>query len=115
MESGSARAARLRANAERLLDKADKLEETYLDEPVGDDATIWFRKQFNFQGPVYTYAAVRAAGKWYTTNSSNYKTGPWEWEALVDWIRQGYTYEIWRVSEFVPLENSESKYPQDEI
>lgn len=67
------------ANARRLLEEARR---SYPDEPQSD--YISFNVQFTPVSKSYRYAAIRVAGRWYTTGGDQFDS----WHALVDWIRK---------------------------
>lgn len=107
---------RLRAEALRLLEQANQLEENHIEEPVDDDGNglVWFTKRYSHyrEGANYTYAAVRvpATGMWYLTGVSQVthqlRNGR-PWEELVEFIRDAQGYQLWSAVEYVKLGESE--------
>lgn len=99
----------LRARAERLLAKAEMLDNLPAEPEPDDDgaAVIWFRKQFSSGGREYTYAAVLADGLWWTSGPQGGGTGR-KWDALIQWIYENVHYGddspvVWAASEYHPL------------
>lgn len=62
-----------------MLDDID----SWPSEPENDGAVVTFSRKFTPRGQIYSYAAIRAVGKWYVTGSS---TEPFTWDELMDWM-----------------------------
>ena len=116
------RANILRAQALRVLEEADRLD-NLPKEPLGmDDGTniVFFRVRFRGDvppdrwnlpygstesNPFYTYVAVKARGVWH---ASGRKDLQWKtWDAMIEWITSRPHWEIWTVSELSFMASSE--------
>jgi hypothetical protein len=103
--------ALLEAQAARVLDQLNKLEERPDEPEFTDDPdnpqVIWFRRSFQSGTAKYTYAAVKACGYWYVSGrveSMQRRT----WDQLMDWLFASYENgvsdyrpEIWLADEWV--------------
>lgn len=86
MSAENPRITRLATQIEALQAEMARLA-TLPIEPKDETATVTFSVQFSGQGPVYTYAARKARGKWFTTGPQGGGT-PRTWDSLVGWIDQ---------------------------
>ena len=73
---------RLKLARERLAE-AEREAAEIPPEPKSDFIT--FNLRFTTSGVTYRYAAIRAAGRWYTTGGGSYS-----WEGLVKWIQKNH-------------------------
>jgi hypothetical protein len=83
----------------RMLKKELKRLESRPAEPEEDGNVITFQKQFAAGGIVYSYAALKAKGLWYTTGPKSPKG--YTWDELLDFI--GDDNRIYLVTEATPL------------
>jgi hypothetical protein len=83
----------------RMLKKELKRLESRPEEPEEDGNVITFMKQFAAGGIVYSYAALKAKGLWYTTGPKSPKG--YTWDELLDFI--GDDNRIYLVTEATPL------------
>lgn len=78
----------------RTAKAADNLAQSKLSmiDEYGDDhkdgTVLAFRKRFEQFGPSYSYAAIRANGRWYMTGGRSSAQGC-SWAELVDWLVAG--------------------------
>jgi hypothetical protein len=84
------RIAQLKKELKRLKDRPN--------EPTENGNIISFHKQFSGGGTVYSYAAIKAAGLWYTTGPKSPKG--YSWDELLDFIGDN---EIYLVTSATPL------------
>jgi hypothetical protein len=82
-----------------LVEEKLKVLATYGDDVYNDSDVIRFRKCFVEGGDSYTYVAIKAGGRWYTTG----RTGPYRatWTELTLWMVSGIP-----VTAIAPLEES---------
>lgn len=96
----------LRQEALLLLERANQLD-SRPEEPIEDEdgaAVVWFRKRFR-TGPStrYTYAAVKAKGRWYVSGA-NLSGRRFTWDELLDWIEQNAAcWDLWVATAFDQL------------
>lgn len=76
---------------EILTEKLAKLDRFGEEDPFDDGAVIQFEKQFG-NGRLYSYAAIRADGLWYTTGPRSPKG--YTWEDFTQFLADGVD-EIW--------------------
>jgi hypothetical protein len=90
-----------------LEDEIAKLVE-FGDDVYPDDSVILFRKRFGSPrrdhktrelSSSFTYVALKVAGSWWLTGSSNGPGRRYSWEQLVRFLSEGVT-ELWEVSEW---------------
>jgi hypothetical protein len=84
--------ARLLSQIADLRAKLDDVEKelkgpAYPDEPT--QMYIGFKLMFTRHTALYSYAAIRVAGKWFTTGATCPPTG-YTWKQLVTWMREAY-------------------------
>lgn len=73
------------ARAEQAMRQLEKYEK-YGEDDYEDGAVIIFEYQFTPSGQAYSYAALKAHGKWYTTGPRSPKA--YTWEELVSWFAE---------------------------
>jgi hypothetical protein len=98
------RIARHRGQADYAEQQLAKLE-ALPDEPEveGDEPNvIWFTKVFQNGSREYTYAAVKAGDRLWYTSGPNTPKG-YTWEALVEWIYDGRSAEVWHATGYEQL------------
>jgi hypothetical protein len=49
-----------------------------IQDPFPNDTVLFFKKRFGVSIRTYSYAALKAAGSWYITNTSSRAGGTWE-------------------------------------
>lgn len=106
MPSRARTAAQLRRELSRIAAELERLESLPA-EPVGTAPTVLFQIRFVPDGEVYTYAARKANGYWYTTGPKG-GTTPRTWDDLVQWIDSEHISgiggaQVRVVTETVPL------------
>lgn len=99
-EIASAEAALRRARAQLTALENENRQKSYPAEPDSD--TVRFNIQFSLSGSVYRYAAIKAAGRWYTTGGQSLS-----WNGLIDWIRNHIGSAVY----ITPLEPSGNEQP----
>lgn len=62
----------LKAEIKELEKDAQGVSRFGEDSDYPEQSVIFFRKQFDGAGPIYTYAAVKGGGLWYLTGKTNY-------------------------------------------
>lgn len=73
----------LEARINAMMDEVQRLK-SRPEEPDKDVNIVYFTKQFTVYGKVYSYAAIKAAGLWYTTGPRAPKA--YSWDELLDFI-----------------------------
>lgn len=103
MSSVDARVAAIlrERQAQAEVEKRLKLIEAYGEDCYPEGAVIRFKKQFAKDGKQYSYAAIKAEGKWYTTGYNAPKGFNWD------------EFVIWLVSMGISVQTVEKMIPSD--
>lgn len=87
-------AERLMAEGARILNEIEATRSKYLGgmEPTDDGAVVTFQRSFADTDIFYSYAAMRADGKWYLTGSMG--SIAFTWDELLYWCEEGTTRDF---------------------
>ena len=77
----------LQASLAALAAQLDRLDTYPEQDPYRDGQAVRFKWQSPTSGRAFTYLALRAGGKWYTTGRESHLARPWS--SLVDWLVTG--------------------------
>lgn len=95
----------LELDIERKLRQLEELEEKYAkygEDECEDGVVVIFDYQFVPGGRVYSYAAIKAGGLWYTTGPKSPKA--FTWEQFIDWLESAANdVELYVVTEIERL------------